>query len=194
MSNRDERVQIQASPEGLTVEIRPVARTRRGRAGLAGICGVVLGAALYGAAHLAEIWEVGLKTGHFTELPLSVLIALTLAIAISTPLAFVGLFALAFAEEVIAVGPETVTIETSAFEKVRVRRIPLAELRCWRETYLPLPPWWTWAVKRLAARLDDRLEPIAGSASPKDKRAIGIALAKATGRPLLDDFGRPVAL
>jgi len=193
MSNRDDgRVRIRARPEGLTVEIRPVARTAGGRAGLAGASAVVLGAALYGASHLGDVWEAGLKTGQFSELPFPILLGLTLCVAVSTPLAFVGLFVLAFAEETIAVGPEEITIETASLERVRVRRIALPDVRCWRETYLPLPPWWTWAVKRLAARLDDRFEPIAGAAGPKDKRLIGIALAKATGKPLLDDFGRSI--
>jgi len=194
MSNRDQdRVRIETKPREVTVEIRPFARTRRGRVGLGAAAAVILGAALYGGAHLADAWEAGLKSGKFTELPLPVLISLTLTIAVSTPFAFVGISALAFAEETIAVGPEEVTITTAAFERVRVRRIARRQLSCWRETYLPLPPWWTWAVKRLAARVGDRLEPVAGSASPKDKRRIGIALAQATGRPLIGDFGRPIA-
>ena len=89
-------------------------------------------------------------------------------------------------------GEEDVTIETATFEKTRVRRIPLIELRSWRETYLPLPPWWTWAVKRLAASVEDRLEPVAGAAGPKEKRLIGIALARATKKPFVDDWGRAV--
>ena len=141
----------------------------------------MLAATLYGAAHLGEAWEAGLRRGEFTDLPLGILVALTLAIAVSTPLAFIGLSALAFSEEIIAVGPETVTIETAAFEKTRVRSIRLRELESWRETYLPLPPWWTWAVKRLAARVGGSFEPLAGAAGPKDKRLIGIALARATG-------------
>ena len=193
MSNRDERVRIETLPEGVTVEIRPFARSRRGRAWLAAAAIVVLGAALYGGAHLVEEWEAGLKAGRFNDLPLPVLIALTITVAVSTPLAFVGISALAFAEETISVGRNEVTITTAAFERTRVRKIPRPDLRCWRETYLPLPPWWTWAVKRLAARMDDRFEPVAGAAGPKDKRRIGIALAQATGLPLLDDFGRPIS-
>ena len=194
MSNRDERIRIDARPEGLTVEIRPFARTRRGRAWL-GVCAVVvLAAALYGGAHLFETWEAGLRAGRFADLPLPVLIALTVTVAISTPLAFVGIAALAFAEETISVGRHEVTITTAAFEKTRVRRIARDDLRGWKETYVPLPPWWTWAVKRLAARTDGgRLEPVAGAAGPKDKRRIGIALARATGLPLVDDFGRSIA-
>ncbi len=191
MSNRDEgRVRILTSSGGLRIEILPLARTRAGRARLAAVFTVVLAAALYGAAHLAEVWESGLRRGQFADLPLGVLVALTAAIAVSTPLAFIGLSALAFSEETIAVGPETVTIETAAFEKTRIRRLSLGELESWRETYLPLPPWWTWAVKRLAARVGGTLEPVAGAAGPKDKRLIGIALARATGKPLLDDWGR----
>lgn len=174
------------------MEIRPFARTRRGRASLAAAAVVVLAGALYGASHLVEAWETGFKAGRFSELPLPVLIALTLTIAVSTPLAFIGISTLAFAEETIAVGAETVVITTAAFETIRVRRIALEQLRCWRETYLPLPPWWTWAVKRLAARVDGRFEPLAGAAGPKDKRRIGIALAEATGKPLLDDRGRRI--
>ncbi len=190
MSNRDEgRVRILASSGGLRIEILPLARTRGGRARLAAASGVVLAATLYGAAHLGEAWESGLRRGEFADLPLGVLVALTGAIAVSTPLAFIGLTALAFSEEIIAVGPETVTIATAAFEKTRIRQIELADLESWRETYLPLPPWWTWAVKRLAARVGGTLQPVAGAAGPKDKRLIGIALARATGKPLLDDWG-----
>ncbi len=158
------------------------------------VSGVVLTATLYGAAHLGEAWEAGLRRGEFTDLPLGILVALTLAIAVSTPLAFIGLSALAFSEEIIAVGPETVTIETAAFEKTRVRSIRLRELDSWRETYLPLPPWWTWAVKRLAARVGDSFEPLAGAAGPKDKRLIGMALARATGKPLMDDWGHRISI
>ncbi len=191
MSNRVEgRVRILASSGGLRIEILPLARTPGGRARLAAISAVLLAATLYGAAHLGEAWESGLRRGEFADLPLGVLVALTAAIAVSTPLAFVGLTALAFSEEIIAVGPETVTIETAAFEKTRVRRLTLNEIESWRETYLPLPPWWTWAVKRLAARVGGTFEPVAGAAGPKEKRLIGIALARATGKPLLDDWGR----
>jgi hypothetical protein len=195
VSNRDEgRVRIFASPGGLRIEILPLARTRAGRARLAAVSGVVLAATLYGAAHLGEAWEAGLRRGEFTDLPLGILVALTVAIAVSTPLAFIGLSALAFSEEIIAVGPETVTIETAAFEKTRVRSIRLRELESWRETYLPLPPWWTWAVKRLAARVGGSFEPLAGAAGPKDKRLIAIALARATGKPLMDDWGHRISI
>ncbi len=158
------------------------------------VSGVVLAATLYGAAHLGEAWEAGLRRGEFADLPLGILVALTVAIAVSTPLAFIGLSALAFSEEIIAVGPETVTIETAAFEKTRVRSICLGELESWRETYLPLPPWWTWAVKRLAARVGGSFEPLAGAAGPKDKRLIAVALARATGKPLVDDWGHRISI
>ncbi len=195
VSNRDEgRVRIFAWPGGLRIEILPLARTRAGRGRLAAISGIVLAATLYGAAHLGEAWESGLRRGEFTDLPLGILVALTGAIAVSTPLALIGLSALAFSEETIAVGPDTVTIETSAFEKTRVSRIHLRELESWRETYLPLPPWWTWAVKRLAARVGGSFQPLAGAAGPKEKRLIGIALARATGKPLVDDWGRRIPI
>lgn len=182
---------IEAGSAGLRIEIRPLARTGGGRARLAATAAVVLGAALYGTSHLAQVWESGLRRGNY-DVPLGILVGLTLAVAVATPLALVGLSALAFAEETIAVGAEEVTIETATFEKTRVRRIPLTELRCWRETYLPLAPWWTWAVKRLAATVADRLEPLAGAAGPKDKRLIGIALSRATKKPLVDDWGRAI--
>ena len=89
-----------------------------------------------------------------------------------------------------AFGPEKITIRTTAFERTRVRQIPLSELECWRETYLPLPPWWTWAVRRLAARSRGKLEPVAGAAGPKEKTRIAEILSRATGKPLIDDFGR----
>ncbi len=195
MPNRDEqRVLITAGPGSLTVEIRPLVRTRRGRVRVASLAGLVLVAALLGAARLGEAWETGLKRGEFGDLPLSVLTALSLAVGVSTPLALVGLAALAFAEETIQVSAETITIQTSAFEGTRVRRIALRDLDCWRQTYLPLPPWWTWSVTRLAARSRGRLESVAGAAGPREKKAIGRALAQATGKPLVDDFGRVAPL
>jgi len=151
--------------------------------------GLVL-AALFAAARLASIWEAGARRGNYSELPLPVLIALSAAVGLSTPLVLLGLAALAFAEESIEVGPEEIVIRTAAFEAVKVRRIDRAALECWRETLLQLPPWWTWAVARLAARASGRLHPIAAMAGPKEKRMIGSALARATGKPFVNDFGR----
>jgi hypothetical protein len=99
----------------------------------------------------------------------------------------VGLAALVFAEESIHVGYDAVTIRRSAWEHARVRRLPRAEIECWRGTYLPLPPWWTWAVVRLAARSGGRLEPVAAAAGPKEKRRIAEALSHATQRPIVTD-------
>jgi hypothetical protein len=141
-------------------------------------------------ARLVPMWESSLRRGNFNDLPLPVLVFLTLAVGISAPLTLVGLAALAFAEETVEIGREELVIRTTAFEKTRTTRIPLEELECWRETYLPLPPWWSWSVKRLAARSRGRLVPIAGGAGPREKRAIGLALARATDRPLVGDFGR----
>ena len=191
MSNRDEpRVVVRAGPAGLEVEIRPFVRTRRGRIRLAAAAAVLLAAALFGASRLAQAWETGLKKGEFADLPLPVLLLLSAAIGVSTPLALIGLSALSFAEETVEIADGAVTIRRSSFERTRVTRIPLEELDCWRETLLPLPPWWTWAVKRLAARSRGRYEPVAGAVGPREKRALGEILAKATGRPLVDDFGR----
>src|SRR6185369_10914587 len=106
VSNRgNERVVIEAGSAGLRIEIRPLARTGGGRARLAAAAAVVLGAALYGTAHLAQVWETGLRIGNY-DLPLGILVSLTLAVAVATPLALVGLSALAFAEETIAVGAD----------------------------------------------------------------------------------------
>lgn len=153
----------------------------------------VAGAALLGSARIGQTWEAGLKRWDFGDFPLPLLILLTVAVLVSTPLALVGLAALAFAEERIEVAPDEITVATTAFEKTRLRRIPLGSLECWRETYLPLAPWWTWAVKRLAARADGRLYPIAGAAGPREKRVIGEALALATGKALVSDSGRVIA-
>ena len=152
----------------------------------------VAGAALLGSVRIGQTWEAGLRRWDFGDFPLPLLIYLTAAVLVSTPLALVGLAALSFAEERIDVAPDEITVATTAFEKTRLRRIPLDTLECWRETYLPLPPWWTWAVKRLAARAGGRLYPLAGAAGPKEKRTIGRALAKATGKALVSDFGRIV--
>jgi hypothetical protein len=174
----------------LKLEIQPLARTRRGRLRLAAVAILLLGSALFGAARLAQAWEAGFKKGDFGDFPLPLLAALTVAVGLFAPLAVVGLAALAFAEETVEISPDAVTISTTAFERTRVRRIPLAELECWRETLLPLPPWWTWAVERLAARWRGRLEPLAGAAGPKEKREIARILARATGKPLIGDFGK----
>jgi hypothetical protein len=183
---------VAARPGGLSIEIRPLAGSRPWRRRLVAAVFVVVAAALFGAARLVPLWETSLKRGNFNELPLPLLLFLTLAVGISTPLTLLGLAALAFAEEAVDVSPDEVVITTTTFERTRVRRIPLIELDCWRETSIPLPPWWSWSVKRLAARSRGRLYPLAGGAGPKEKRAIGLALARATGRPLVGDFGRKI--
>jgi len=186
------RVQIAAHPGGLTVEIQPLVRSRVWRRRLAAGAILVVVASIFGVARLVPLWEASLRRGSFSELPLPVLVFLSLAVGITTPLTLLGLAALAFAEERVEVGPSEVVIATTAFERTRVRRLPLAELDCWRETYLPLSPWWSWSVKRLAARSRGQLFPIAGGAGPKEKRAIGLALARATGRALVADFGKVI--
>lgn len=183
---------VRSRPGGLSIEIRPLAGSRRWRRRLVAAVSVVVAAALFGATRLVPLWETSLKRGNFNELPLPLLVFLTLAVGISTPITLVGLAALAFAEEAVDVSPDEVVISTTTFERTQVRRIPLEELDCWRETSVPLPPWWSWSVKRLAARSKGRLYPIAGGAGPKEKRAIGLALARATGRPLVGDFGRTI--
>jgi len=159
---------------------------------MGGIAVAVGAAALLGSARLGQAWETGLRRGDFGDLPLPLLILLTLAVLVSTPLALIGLSALAFAEERIEVGQQGITIERTAFERTRTQRLSSRDLECWRETYWPLPPWWTWSVRRLAARCAGRLYPVAAAAGPREKREIGIALARATGKPLLGDRGRPV--
>ena len=154
------------------------------------IGGAVSVAALLGCFRLGQAWEAGLRRLDFGDLPLPILIALSLTLLVAAPLSLLGLAALAFAEESIEVDAEGVTVRRTAFEKTRIARIALAELECWRETYWPLSPWWTWAVRRLAARSGGRLHPVAAAAGPKEKRRIGEALAAATGRPLVNDFGR----
>jgi hypothetical protein len=186
------RVRIAPHPGGLTVEIQPLVRSRVWRRRLSAGAAIVIVASLFGVARLVPLWESSLRRGNFTELPLPVLVFLSLAVGITTPLTLVGLAALAFAEEQIEVGPSEVVLSTTAFERTRVRRLPVAELDCWRETYVPLSPWWSWSVKRLAARSRGQLFPIAGGAGPKEKRVIGVALARATGRPLVADFGRVI--
>jgi hypothetical protein len=186
------RVVIHPAAGGVSIEIRPLVRTRgaRWRLGLAGAC--ILAAALYGGARLARVWESGLRKGTFEELPLVILVPVTLAVGVSTPLALLGLAALAFAEERIDVTPDAVAIQTTAFERTRVLVIRRPDLAGWVETYRPLPPWWTWAFRRLAARAGGRLVPIGGAAGHAEKRAIGLCLARATGTPLLSVSGRPV--
>lgn len=181
-----------SGPDGLVVEIRPLVRTRGGRVRLAALAAGVAGAALLGAARLAAAWETGLRRGEFGDLPLPILVLLSVAVGVAAPAALAGLAALAFAEERIEVGPDTIVFRRTAFERTSTVRIERSELECWRETYRPLPPWWTWAVRRLAARAGGRLHPLAGAASAKEKRAIGAALAKATGKPLIGASGRVV--
>ena len=194
MSNRDgERVRITPLPSGVRVEIRPLVRRRRDRIRLLLVAALLVAAAFFGGARLASAWEATLRKGDSSELPLPVLALLSVAVGVSTPLALVGLAALAFAEETVEVESEEIVIRTQAFERTTVRRIRREELECWRETLLPLPPWWTWAVERLAARSGGRLTPIAGMAGPREKRRIARALARATGKPLVKDFRRQAA-
>ncbi|MDQ6894507.1 MAG: hypothetical protein M3167_17755 [Acidobacteriota bacterium] len=191
LSNRDgDRVLITVLPAGLRIEVKPLVRSRRQRRRLALMAAGLVGAALFAAARLAFIWEAGLRKGDYSQIPLPVLIALSAAVGLSTPLVLLGLAALAFAEELVEVGPAEVVIRTAAFEATTVRRIDRSALECWRETLLPLPPWWTWSVARLAARASGRFYPLAAMAGPREKRKIGAALARATGTPFVDDFGR----
>ena len=177
-------------PAGLLIEVKPLVRSRRQRRRLALTAAGLVVAALFAAARLGSIWEAGLRRGNYSELPLPVLIAVSAAVGLSTPLVLLGLAALAFAEETVEVGPDEIVIRTAAFEAETVRRFDRAALECWRETLLPLPPWWTWAVARLALRVSGRLHPIAAMAGPKEKRKIGGALARVTGKPFVNDFGR----
>lgn len=172
------------------MRLLPLAGRRSWRWRMALAAAVVAAAALAGSIRLAGAWENGLKRGEFSDLPLPILLLLSLSVVGSTPLALAGLAALAFAEERILVSPDEIRVDTTAWELTRTIRIPRSDLECWRETRLPLPPWWTWAVTRLAARASGRLHPLAGAAGPKEKRRIGLALARATGKPLVGDFGR----
>jgi len=181
---------ITPTPGGIEIRISPLAGRRSWRWRMAAVAGVIAAAALFGSMRLVGAWENGLKRGDFSDLPLPVLVLLSLSIVVSTPLALAGIAALAFSEERIVVSPEEIRIDTTAWERTRTVRVARADLECWRETSLPLPPWWTWAVKRLAARAGGRFHPLAGAAGPREKRRIGLALALATGKPLVADFGK----
>lgn len=177
-------------PSGLLIEIRPLVRRRRDRIRLLLVASLLVAAAVFGGARLARAWETGLRRGNFGDLPLPVLAVLTFAIGLSTPLVLAGMTALAFAEETVEIDADEIVIRTSAFEGTRERRLRRSDLECWRVTLLPLPPWWTWAVRRLAARAGGRLIPLAGMTGPKEKRRIAEALSRATGKPVVGDFGR----
>jgi hypothetical protein len=187
---RVKRVAIEPRAGGVTVRIPALAGDPWWRRRAIVVAATVAAAAILGSLRLVRAWEAASRRGDFADLPLPLLLFLSAAVLVSAPLALVGLTALSFAEENIEAGPEAVTIESTVFERTRTETIPLSELDCWRETLWPLSPWWTWAVTRLAARAGGRLYPIAGAAGPKEKRAIGLALARATGRPLVGDFGR----
>jgi hypothetical protein len=184
------RVSITYRPGGLLVEIGPLVRRPRARRRLLAATAVILAAALLGGVRLESAWDTGLHKNDFRDLPLPVLVLLTLSVGVSTPLALLGLAALAFGEESIEINGDTITIQTTAFERTVVRAIRIEDLDCWRETLWPLPPWWTWAVQRLAARAGGRLHSLCAAASPREKRQVGLALARATRKPLVGDFGR----
>lgn len=188
----ESRVLIAFRPGGVLVEIRPLVRQARARRRLLAATAVILAAALLGGARLGTVWEAGFRKAEFSDLPLPLLIAISFAVGVSAPLVLLGLAALAFGEETIEVDGAEIRIQTTAFERTRAQTIHLEDLECWRETLWPLPPWWTWSVQRLAARAVGRLHPIAGAASPREKRRIGLALARATGKPLIGDFGRRI--
>ena len=186
------RIAITPRAGGISVAIPALAGDRGWRWKMAATAAAVAGADLLGSLRLGRAWEAAIRRGDFGDLSLPLMAFLSVAVVLSAPLALVGLAALAFAEERIEAGPEAVTIQTTVFERTRTRTIPLGELECWRETLWPLPPWWTWSVTRLAARSRGKLHPVAGAASPREKRAIAVALAEATGKPLMADFGRRV--
>ncbi|HEY1435069.1 MAG TPA: hypothetical protein VGG65_06815 [Thermoanaerobaculia bacterium] len=193
MSNgKAPRVAITPRAGGVRVDIPALAADRGWRLRMAAVAIAVAGAAVVGSMRLGHAWEAALRRNDFADLPLPVLLFLSAAVLVSAPLALVGLAALAFAEESIEVAPDAVTIRTTVFERTRTERIPASELDGWRETLWPLSPWWTWAVTRLAARSGGRLHPIAGAAGPREKRAIGLALAAATGKPLVGDWNRRI--
>jgi len=186
----DPRVSITPRAAGVSIAILPLARARAWRIRMTLVAVAVGAAALLGCYRLGQAWETGLRKLDFGDLPLPLLIVLSLVLLVATPLSLLGLAALAFAEESIEVDAEAVTVRTTAFERTWITKIRRIDLECWRETYWPLAPWWTWAVKRLAARSGGRLHPIGAAAGPREKRQIGEALAAATGRPLIGDFGR----
>jgi hypothetical protein len=188
-SGKAPRVAIVPRAGGVTVAIPALAADRGWRWRMAVTAAAVATAALLGSLRLGRAWQAAVQRGDFTDLPLPIMVVLTAAL-LSAPAALVGLAALAFAEERIETGPDAVVIRTTVFERTRTRTIPMGDLECWRETLWPLAPWWTWAVTRLAARSRGRLHGFGGAATPGEKRAIGLALAAATGKPLLGDFGR----
>ncbi|HEY7862679.1 MAG TPA: hypothetical protein VIE39_03415 [Thermoanaerobaculia bacterium] len=177
------------------MEIRPLVRGPRAALALSAAAASVLGAAFYGGSHLADAWEAGLRAGSFAAgVPLPLLFALTATVGVSTPLALLGLAALSFSEEEVLVERDYVTVARTSFERTRVTRIPRSEIAGWRETWRPLSPWWTWTVTRLAVvRSQGGLLPLAPMAGPKEKRRVALVLARATGLPLTDPLGRPVA-
>ncbi|MGH9364581.1 MAG: hypothetical protein ACRD1B_04865 [Thermoanaerobaculia bacterium] len=177
-------------PGGLIVEVRPLVRRAGARHRLVAAAATILVAALFGGVRLEAAWDAGLRKGDFGDFPLPVLVVLTLSVGVSAPLALLGLAALSFGEESIEIDGDTITIRTTAFERTLVKAIRIEDLEYWRETLWPLPPWWTWAVQRLAARAAGRLHPVCAAASPREKRQVGLALARATRKPLVGDFGR----
>src|SRR4029434_2073330 len=108
---------------GLTIEIRPLVRSRAWRRRLVAGAFVVVTAALYGASRLVPLWETSLRRARFSDLPLALAALLSLAGGMSTPLTLLGLAALAFSEERVDISADEVVISTTAFEKTRVRRI-----------------------------------------------------------------------
>lgn len=184
---------VSSAPGSTRVEIRPLVRGPRSALALSAVAATVLGAALFGGSRLADAWEAGLRAGAFSELPLPLLLGLTATIALSTPLALLGLAVLSFSEEEVLVERDYVTVARTSFERTVVTRIPRSEIDGWRETWRPLSPWWTWTVTRLAAvRRGGRLLALAPMAGPKEKRRVALALAQATGLPLRDPLGRLV--
>lgn len=185
---------VSSGPGATRVEIRPLVRGPRAALALSAVAATVLGAALFGGSRLVDVWESGLRAGAFSELPLPLLLLLTATIALSTPFALLGLAVLSFSEEEVLVERDFVTVARTSFERTHVTRIPREEIDGWRETWRPLSPWWTWTVTRLAAvRRGGRLLALAPMVGPKEKRRIGLALARATGLPLRDPLGRLVS-
>jgi hypothetical protein len=183
--NPSDRFRLQATPLGYQIAIDPLIRQPRWRraAVILGVAG--LAALLFAARRIMESWEHLLR--GVADVPLGWLAFLTLACFASVPATAVGMIRLLWTEEFLTILGDRVRREVATTGSTSVEEWEIERLDCWRRTLLPLRPWWTWTVVRLAARVDGKLCPVGVATRDKEKKYLAELLARQTGRPIITD-------
>jgi hypothetical protein len=183
--NPSGRFRLQATPLGFEIAIDPLIRQPRWRRAAVLFGAATFGALLFAARRLFESWEHVLR--GMPDLPTAWLALLTLACFAAVPATSVGIIHLLSTEEFLTVSEDRVRREVAMAGRTVVEEWDIERLECWRRTILPLRPWWTWTVVRLAARVNGKLFPVGVATRDKEKKYLAELLARHTGRPVVTD-------